>query len=135
MFRPFGGRLVAIFFVIIGAMALAIGAYNVGLSAGLATAGGATRAAAPLYWAYGPAGGFPWFFFPIGFFLFIFLLFWIVRAAAWGARGGHPGPNRWGDGASPRFEEWHRRAHEQSPGATPPRPDDAAGRDDREAPR
>jgi len=52
-------------------------------------------------------------FFP---FLFILLFFALMRGLLfrghWG-HGMHRGP--WGDGVPPKFEEWHKRAHEPQP--------------------
>ena len=58
-------------------------------------------------WGYGHGGGF--FLFPL---LTILLVFLLVRAARGGHRG-YGGYGPWGPGWEGRFEEQHRRAHEQ----------------------
>lgn len=57
--------------------------------------------------------------------LFLFLLFGLFRFAfrpwGWGWHRGwhHGGPGPWGkDGLPPMFEEWHRRAHGETPPST-----------------
>lgn len=64
--------------------------------------------------------GFPgFFFFPFGFFLFLFVIFAIVRPLFW--RGGGPW-NGGSDGQNSmreRFSEWHRQEHERMDGAKP----------------
>ena len=128
--------LLLVLVLVIGAALVGALAYNVGFDHGLAQAASATggsggaTAAVPVrpYW-YGPFGfGFGFFglFFTI---LFIFLIFALIRAAfGWGGRGRWGGPgawrggpgawaddrSRWGD-APPPFEEWHRRAHGETP--------------------
>lgn len=106
---------------IVGIALAAFIAYNVGVSHGLAQA--AMAAAAQGTAAPGPAspvppyayGWYGWYrpwgfgFFPIFFFLFIWLF--LLRGLFWG------GPwRRWhhyrGD-VPPSFEEWHRRSHER----------------------
>ena len=104
------------------AAAVAVGAYNAGMSHGLAEAARALppqAGAAPV--PYYPYWGRPWGFgfFPIfPFFFLILLLFFVVRGLFWRGRwrGG------WGhryEGVPPMFEEWHRRAHAQQPPAPP----------------
>jgi len=65
----------------------------------------------------------PWGF---GFFPFFFVLlcFFLVRRAFWG--GPRRGWHHYRDGVPPRFEEWHRRAHERD--AQPPAPGAATAR-------
>ena len=131
MIRSPVGRVLALVLVLFALLAIVVGAYNIGVSAGVASAGaGAT--AGPHAWGYAFAGGygFPWFFvwpiFPILFIVFVALLF---RAVVWGrgpwgrepwSRGpGGPAPlgsDDWHDtrmegGPSARLDEWHRRAH------------------------
>jgi hypothetical protein len=59
--------------------------------------------------------GFGFGFFP---FFLIVLCFFLLRRAFWGPRWRQP---YYRDGIPPRFEEWHRRAHERDaqPGSTP----------------
>jgi hypothetical protein len=79
------------------------------------------------YYGYGPFAR-PHFFsfgfgplsclFPLLFFFLLFGLFrFIFRPWGWGwHRGWHHGHGPWGkDGLPPMFEEWHKRAHGQSP--------------------
>jgi hypothetical protein len=133
MENRFGARL--LFVVLAAAVAAYVGfaAYNAGVMHGLAES---ARLAAPAANAT-PGGAPPAYFYPypypylwhrpwgfgFGFFPFFFIIlcFFLLRRALWG------GP-RWGwghhyrDGVPPRFEEWHRRAHERD---TQPQP--AAG--------
>ncbi len=118
MIRSSGGRILVLLLVLIAAIALVVGAYHVGVSAGIATAGAGTSAIVPHAWGYGFAGGWgvPWFFiwpiFPVLFILFIALL---LRAAFWGRGPWHHdawSDERWMDGPGTRLAEWHRRAHE-----------------------
>jgi hypothetical protein len=85
------------------------------------------------HWGPGPAFGFLRCLIPL-FFLFLLFAFFRLVFRPWGWRGGWGGPwgrGRWGhhggpDGQGgpeghnvpPMFEEWHRRAH----GETPPTP-------------
>jgi len=103
-------------------------AYQAGLAQGLAQDGQPAVSVAPYYYGYGHGPGFfhPFGFFPFGCFgilfpvLGLFLLFGLVRRVLWhGPFGHHHG--RWGGGPPPMFEEWHRRAH----GETPPSADAA----------
>jgi hypothetical protein len=92
-------------------------AYRLGLAEGLADAGrlAAPGAAAVPYvypgpfWYHGPFG-FGGFLIPL---LFFFVLFAVFRRAAWGWGRGY-GYGACGSGVPPRFEEWHRRAHEST---------------------
>jgi hypothetical protein len=89
-------------------------AYNVGLTQGLARAGGEPGAAAYAYGWHHPWGfGLP--FFPG--FLLIFLWFAVLRGLWWGGRyrfGG--GWHRRGGFPPEAFEEWHRQAHAREKG-------------------
>jgi hypothetical protein len=123
MSRPFGGRLVAALILFVVTIAVAVGAYNVGVSAGAASAGAAT--AAPAVVGLHAVG---WFlFFPFGFLFFILFFGLILRALVWGGRGGHYGAHQWGDGPGSRFEEWHRRAHDQGSADTTRQPGASSG--------
>jgi hypothetical protein len=98
--------------VVVGGIALGVGAYHAGVSHGLAQAGQAQRVVRVV----GPG----WGFFPFGFFLFplfLFALFALARGAFWrrGWSGDH-GPGGSGPVAGGRramFEDWHRRQHEE----------------------
>ena len=92
-----------------------IGAYNAGVSEGLAQnidAGGG-NAELVRHVGHGRAFGF----FPVGLILFplLFFGFFVFMGAAFGrgARWGGPGPGGPGRGDDRRaFEDWHRRQHE-----------------------
>jgi hypothetical protein len=109
-------RLAAVLGAVLIAVTAGVVAYNVGVSHGLAI--GASVAGAPAGTTV-PYGWYrPWGF---GFFgPFIFVLFWfmLLRVLFWGGfyrRRWHRGPYD----APPRFEEWHRRAHERMNGQSP----------------
>jgi hypothetical protein len=110
---------------ILAAVGIGVGAYNAGVAEGLQQDGQVVRVVGP---GYGPGFGFPFglILFPlfvVGIVLLLRGAFWRGR---WGGRGygpwgpGRPGP--WGPGGPQRFEEWHRRQHEQ--------PTDRAGGDE-----
>lgn len=110
-----GGRLAAIFLLIVGTIVVAAVGYQAGLSAAVASAPTPPTTAPYVAWYHGFVG-FPWFFFgPVLFVLFVLLGIWIIRAVAWGGRGGGWGQDHWSD-RSARFEEWHRRAHDRMGG-------------------
>jgi hypothetical protein len=99
--------------VVVVVVALLVGAlgYNIGISHGLAMAApapGAPGVAVPYMW-YRPWG----FGFGFGPLFFLLLFFFVFRPLVWGGfyhrRWDHAGPYQ----IPPRFEEWHRRAHEQ----------------------
>jgi hypothetical protein len=104
--------------VVVVLVALAAGGlgYNIGVSHGLALTASAagTAGAAPYmapYMFYRPWG------FGFGPLLFLLLFFFVFRMGLWG------GLYRRGRSDLPmRFEEWHRRAHEQMNNSQP-RPD------------
>jgi hypothetical protein len=110
-----GIGIAVLLLVILGGIAIGVSAYNAGVTHGLAEAatdGQVVRVVGP---GYG--------FFPFGLFLFPLFFFGIFALArfAWG-RGwsghGH-GPyarGSWGHETPTRFEEWHRRQHEQGTG-------------------
>jgi hypothetical protein len=112
-----GSRGRTVFIVLLAASAAAaIGfwSYNAGVAQGMveawrmaaATPGGAVPAY-PYMW-HRP-WGFGFGFFPFGF-LFVLLWFFAIRGLFWRRS------RWWGDhdrGIPRRFEEWHRRAHEQ----------------------
>jgi len=102
--------------VILGGIAVGVGAYHAGYNHGLEASGHVTQIVRE-----GP-GGFGFIFFPL---LFFFLIFFLLRAAFFGRRWG--GPGHWepdhgerGEWRGPRrFEDWHRRQHEQGAGDHP----------------
>jgi hypothetical protein len=126
------GILIALVLVA-GAVTVGVYAYQFGVTQGIAQSD-KIQVVAPEagtgimpYYPYGWGGRF---FHPFGFFgcfgfllplLFFFLLFGLVRRMLWGGwgwRGGHHGWGHrgWqGEGVPPPFEEWHKRAHGQSP--------------------
>ena len=112
-------RMLAIAALVVAtAVAIAIGAYNAGVTQGIAQSGALTASAGPPPYAVYPYMWYrPWGFgfFPIFPFFFVLLFFFAVRGLFW--RGGR---NWWAryDRVPPAFEEWHRRAHAERP--TPP---------------
>jgi hypothetical protein len=110
--------ILVVLLLVLGGVAVGVGAYNAGVSHGLTQAGHASQ----IVRVVGPRDGF----FPFGFFLvplFFFGILFLIRAAFWGRwHGGHPhaGPGgRW-EGRGQAIEDWHRRQHEGGTG-------DAAG--------
>jgi hypothetical protein len=126
----------------IGGGIVATTAYQAGLSTAVTTAGASGAVVAPVVVpAYGYGYGFGWhpgfgLFGFLGALFFLFIVFALVRAIFWrggaGRRGGW-GPGVWGgygpgqgpnghdhgpweSRANQAFDEWHRRAH----GDTPP---------------
>ena len=111
-----GLGIVVLVLVILAGVGVGVGAYNAGLSEGLTRSGNAVEVV-----RVGPGFGY----FPFSLFLFPLLLiafFAIGRRAFWhGPRGDHPHDGPWGHGSwkegTPRFEErfqeWHRRQHEE----------------------
>ena len=109
-------------FVVLVAAAVGFAAYNVGVSHGVAltppVASGAlpgvtTPGGAPVViypygwhrpWGFGFGFVFPFFFFAL-WFLAVRALFWRGSWRRWHDTGPHEIPSR--------FDEWHRRAHEQ----------------------
>ena len=85
--------------VLAGAAVIAVGAYNAGMAAGT-----------PYVYVWPRPWGFG--FFPIFPIFFLLFFFFVVRGLLWRGpwRGGR-GPGH--GGVPPRFDEWHRRAHEE----------------------
>jgi hypothetical protein len=128
--------------VLIGVLvAIGVGVYNAGVSAGLATTVAAPSGAPVAYypgpyawhgWGWGPGWGFFGIFFWI---LGIFLIFGLLRAVfgwgRWGGRGYRDWNHRPNGYAGPesRFEEWHRRMHQSGSSGSPgsPGPGASAG--------
>jgi hypothetical protein len=99
-----GIGVVTVIVLILAAIAIGVGAYNVGLNEGLEEA----RRGGEVVRVVGPGFGFP--FGLILFPLFLFGIFALFRAAAWRGRWGGKGAHGpW----SERAEEWHRQLHEQ----------------------
>jgi hypothetical protein len=128
-------RLILVVVLVIGAIGLGVGAYDAGVSAGLAQNGNIT--VAPGYavgpyvgWGWGFGHGFGFFGF-FGGFLFLILLFALLRAAfgggrhhGWDGRGGRgPWRSGWQDGEGrsgweDRAREVHDAWHRDHPGET-----------------
>jgi hypothetical protein len=115
------GILIAVL-VIGAASAIGIGSYNAGVAHGFAESGRAIAAApgAETY-LHGRHHSWGWGFFPI-FPLLVFFWFFVVMRGLWW-RG--PWRGGWGhryhyDGVPPAFDEWHRRAHAETPPAPKP---------------
>ena len=103
--------------VILAGVAIGVGSYNAGVNHGLAESGRAVQIVREVR----PDG-----FFPFGFLLFplfFFGFFWLMGGLFWRRRWGGPGGGRWEPGTSKsapsRYEEWHRRQHEQATGDHP----------------
>jgi hypothetical protein len=112
-------------------IAIGVGVYNAGVSAGLVQQGAAVASGAPAvvypgpyvgHWGWGPGFGiFGIFFWILG----IFLIFGLIRAAFGFGRWGH-GRGDWGNhhgrygGPREHFEDWHRQAHESGDGGGAP---------------
>jgi hypothetical protein len=104
---------VAVLVLLVG-IAVGVGAYHAGYDHGLTASGQVTQIVRERPW------GFGFFLFPL---LWVFLIFFLVRAVFWGRRWG--GPGRWGPGSGHEdwkdrrramFEEWHRREHDHAAG-------------------
>src|SRR5947199_6298632 len=99
--------------VVLAGIAIGVGAYHAGYNHGLEASGRVTQIVREV----GPGGFFPFglFLFPLFFILVFFLLRVVFFGRRWGGPG-HWGPNHGehGDWKGPnRFEEWHRRQHDQ----------------------
>jgi hypothetical protein len=132
--------------LVVGGGIIANTAYQAGLSTAVTTATGSGGAVvAPVVvpvagwgagWGWSPFG---WFFGFLATLFFVFLVFGLIRAIVWGGRHGHRGwggpgyrggNGGWSDGggsghgrspwearAHETFEDWHRRAHGETPDA------------------
>jgi hypothetical protein len=113
-------RWFALVAVVLIAVAVGMISYNAGVSHGLAMAPAAANAAAPgaapVYPPYMPYMWYrPWGF-GFGPIFLLLVLFFVIRPLLWG--GFHRRRYYWdAHDVPPRFEEWHRRAHEKM-GAT-----------------
>jgi hypothetical protein len=112
--------------IIVGALVIAIGAYNAGVAQGFVESGriiASPTAATPYVYVWPHPWGFGFFpFFPLFFLVFFFF---IVRGLLWRGRW-HGGWHHRYDGVPPAFEEWHRRAHAGQPDAGSRTPDPGA---------
>jgi hypothetical protein len=110
-----GGVAMRVFIGVLGSLAIAVIAYNMGVSHGLAI--GVPAAGGQYHpWGFG--------FFPFAPFLFIFFWFFLLRGLFWGGfhrrRWYYPGPYD----VPLSFDEWHRRAHDRmSERAAPSEPE------------
>ena len=101
--------IVVLLLVILGGVALGVGAYHAGVAHGLAQSGHAVQVVRVV----GPGFGFPFglLLFP----LFLFLILAVLRGAFWHRRWGGDGPGHtgppWTRQGSARLDDWHRRAH------------------------
>lgn len=99
-------RWAAVALAVLVAVGIGSASYQAGVTHGLAlqVPPGTTWPLVPYGW-YRPWG------FGFGPIFFVLLWFLVIRAVFWGGR------RRWyyrhWDDASPRFEDWHRRAHER----------------------
>lgn len=119
-------RVLAVLGIIGLLVAIGIGSYNAGVTAGLADTGTAVASGATVvyqhgpyvgHWGWGPGFGFFGFLFWI---LAFFLIFALLRAAiGWGRYGRRDWGEHHGRYNGPRdhFDEWHRRAHHEGPDA------------------
>ena len=107
--------------VILGGVLIGVGAYHAGVSHGLVQAGHAdqvVRVVGPGY--YGGWGFFPGFLlFPLFIFGFIFLMRGLFWRRHWGGPGGPYGGHKGWEDRGAKFEDWHRRQHEQATGDHP----------------
>jgi hypothetical protein len=116
-FNRWGAAALAIVAVLV-AVGIGTGAYQAGVAHGLALQ--IPAGTAPPVPPYGWYGGYGWYRpwgFGFGPIFFILIWFLLIRGIFWGGR------RRWyyrhWDEVSPRFDEWHRRAHEQMKGDSP----------------
>ena len=110
-----GWSVVLLVVLILAGIAIGVGAYNAGVSHGVAQSGKATE----IVRVVGPGG-----FFPFGFLIFplVFFGFFLLLRLSFGRRAGHWRGGSWGHGPSgpgpERFEEraieWHRQQHEKT---------------------
>jgi hypothetical protein len=101
--------------VILGGIAIGVGAYHAGVNHGLTEAAN-TQVVHVVDPGFG--GGWGFLFFPlffIGFFLLLRMAFWRRGWRNGGPWGRHQGPGMSGE----RIEELHRRLHEQAAGDHP----------------
>jgi hypothetical protein len=101
---------------VVAVAAIGVMSYNAGFAQGLTEGGriAGTPGGAPPYVYMWRPWGFGFGFFPL---FFIVLWFFVLRGLFW---RGRRGPWGWhDDGVPPRFEEWHRRAHEQERSVQP----------------
>ena len=116
---------------ILAGIGIGVAVYNAGLDQGVAEglrqSGQDAQVVRVVGPRYGHGYGYGRGFFPFGLILFPLLVIGIillVRGAFWRGRWGGPGgygpggyswgpPGPWGQGGPQRFEDWHRRQHDQ----------------------
>jgi hypothetical protein len=123
-----GLRIVAVLVLVAAIAGIAYFAFQAGVAQGspitIEAPSGETAPGPYPYYGYGfhRPWGFGFGFF--GFLILLFLFFLALRAFRflfWGPRWGwgshHYGPwgRHWENGVPPMFEEWHKRAHGESP--------------------
>jgi hypothetical protein len=125
-----GLRIVSALVLIVAIVAIGFFAYQAGVAHGSpitiqSPSGESMPAPYPYYgmpfyhpWGFGFGFGF------LGFLIPLFLFFLALRAFRflfWGSRWGHhhggqgPWGRHWENGVPPMFEEWHKRAHGETP--------------------
>ena len=114
-------RVLLLIVIVVGGISLAVGAYNAGVTAGLAqsgqvvvTPGGYPVSPTPYVgwgWGWGGGPGFGFFGF-LGGLLFLFLLIGLIRAAVGGPRRGWGGPGSMGGPGGWRSDAWEQRVRE-----------------------
>jgi hypothetical protein len=119
----FGARaLIVVLLAVSIGVAIGYMSYSAGVAHGLdesgrlaaLPSGSASGTNVPYVYVWPRPWGFGFGFFP---FFFILLWFFLLRGLFWGGRRGW---RTWdGGGVPPRFEEWHRRAHEQDASLRP----------------
>lgn len=119
-----GWVIAATILVVLALVGIGVGAYNAGLDTGIRRAADAGQVVEVVGPGYGWHGGG---FFPFGFILFplfVIGIFLLIGSAFRGPRGwghGYRGPGPWGEEGRARFEdrfdEWHRRQHDETPAA------------------
>jgi hypothetical protein len=126
-----GLRIVSALVLIAAVAGIAFFAFQAGVAQGspitIESPSGETVPAPYPYYGYGmpfhgPHFGFGYGFGCFGPLLAFFLIFVAFRFLFWGPRWGHHKGHwgrHWEGGAPPMFEEWHKRAHGQSPNGEP----------------
>ena len=117
--------IVGVIVTLLVAAVVGVGAYQLGVAQGLATTGTAVVPGVYYHPFFFGGFGFLGFLFPL---LFIFVIFALLRGAFWGGWGhryGGWGHGPYGGDPGSRLEDWHKRAHGETPsspesGTTPP---------------
>lgn len=113
-----GFVIVAVVLLVLAGIGIGVGSYHAGVDEGIErqlVESGEDVQVVRVVGDRDRGGFFPFglLFFP----LFLFGIFALVRAARWRGHRGGPGswgpPDAWKEHAQDRFDEWHRRQHEQ----------------------